>query len=134
MEDFLHKYGVWIFWGGVGIFVLWTLFAPGGRLSDYAIDDYVFACPTDRSDTKCYKLLADIQDGECEADYDYRGGNTYCEDPTVSTIYFPSGGYIDFDYCDYEGNKWNCYSSNTDETENWEITFAERVKRPKSEQ
>jgi len=63
----------------------------------------VYACPEDES-VKCYRLEADTSNDCDQVDE----GSNYCW-TTINTIYFPNGGYIDFDSCDTErNNKYTC--------------------------
>jgi len=95
---------------------------------------YVYACP-DRATTKCYKLVADYEPGECEdTEWDNRGSHGGgCTDDYFTAINFPNTGYISFDYCDkYAKDKWTCYAEDSSDG-SWDIQLAEIIKIKKHE-
>jgi hypothetical protein len=98
-------------WTVIFSLVVW-LFVIGSIINSYRYNSilYTFACPVDNS-VKCYELVTE-------------------SDPEVgyTRIYFPNGGYIDFEYCDNAVNKVaRCYAENKEDG-SWNITFSKHVR------
>lgn len=90
---------------------------------------YVYACPSSGT-SKCYKVEADYNSGECEEiEYDMRGSSGgSCTDDSFNSITFPNTGYITFDYCDKNSkDKWTCYAEDSNDG-SWDIQLAKVVK------
>ena len=90
---------------------------------------YVYACPH-IGNSKCYKVKADYNPGECEeTEYDIRGSTGGgCTDDYFESITFPNTGYITFDYCDKNSkDKWTCYAEDSNDG-SWDIQLSEIVK------
>lgn len=119
------------FWPIIAIGILYCIYS--NYLNNiYTYENWVYACP-DSYTSKCYKIKADINQGECEdIEIDIRGNSGgHCTDSYVEKIYFDNNGYISFDYCNMEKkDKWICYPENSkDGVWNIELSETKKVKK-----
>lgn len=107
-------FGLFIVWiSGVPHQLFWTSTVPGSffEASEYSTKLKVLVFPDDSS-VKNYKIPADVSR--------YLDCDSYDEGPCfkyyyVTTIYWPNGGYQDFDDCEVELSTQNNCTSGEDE-------------------
>jgi len=108
----------------VGAFILVAILGMGKLLIQrvenhfYSEVFYVYACPLDASNSKCYKVKADYVPGKW-----INEGNDY-EPEYFETIYFDNGGYISFSSCDIKDKTYTCYPED-EKNEIWNLQISE---------
>ena len=82
---------------------------------------YVYACPQNTQNSKCYKVRADYFGGAW-----INEGNDY-EPGYFEKIYFDNGGYIAFNSCEINDKTYTCYPED-DKDGIWNLQISEVVK------
>lgn len=85
-----------LFWA-TSVYHEWERHQPKPR-------NYVYACPDDDNSVKCYEITADYY-RDCE---DEGNGGSSCYS-YITKMYFPNGGYVEFDNCDENKESLTCW-------------------------
>lgn len=122
MQDSEPDHSQWVGLIVLGV-IIWVIWSAWNN-SRYTKEYWVYACPQDDRSSKCYKVLSDYETGGCYGD------SGECDPPTIYTIYFENGGWLEMD-CSYsKKDTWDCNATN-DDNSNWELQIAEVKKIPK---